>query len=647
MKKIVVFTLTVGLTSLSFAAAPGTTAANFLKMGTGARGSAMGEAQSAVVEDVTSSYWNPAGLAHLRYQELSLMHYDLVQSIRYQQASYAHPTPSKGTFGFGINLFDFGSIQGYDNGGLPTGDVDARHLLITGSWAKKPFINSPLAVGANFKYLQSELAGFKANVPMLDLGAQVPIEAGRLRGLKLAAAIRNLGPDVKYDQEGSPLPQQFVLGAGFLALGGNLALALDAVQTKGSDAYIASGLEYRLFDILRIRVGYNGLSEFVGDGITYGMGLRFTQWNIDYAYVPFGDLGNTSRISVGLRFGRALQMQHADEQVDSSFKRAQQLLALGKGVQAYSELNDLLLIAPWHKPSVELKAKIEKQFEEMSVSRNQAKMEAEIADTFTLAKSAFDRDELVPAKKGFETILLLQPEHVGAKVYLERIQNRYTSLAYESFKLGMDYFAAGDYERAKLAFEKTLTIDENHADARAQLEKTKELLADATKRQQEMELLRDAAQAYKDGLTAYQKNDYEKALEKFGEVKLLAPEYEEVNRYLDLTKTTYGTVLFEQSKVHIDNGQLADGVEKLKKASQLIPGDAKIKSALDLAERDLIIKNSQESQKVYKEGLELYLGGQTEKAVQKWKRALELDSTNDEALKAISKYEEQKKYEKP
>ena len=41
-------------------------------------------------------------------------------------------------------------------------------------------------------------------------------------------------------------------------------------------------------------------------------------------------------------------------------------------------------------------------------------------------------------------------------------KNRYASLAHESFKRGMDYFAAGDYEQAKIMFEKTLTIDEYH-----------------------------------------------------------------------------------------------------------------------------------------------------------------------------------------
>lgn len=639
--------LAVGLLAGSADAGAGSTAANFLRIGMGARGSGMGEAQSAVVDDVTSIYWNPAGLAPLRYQELSLMHYDLAQEVRYQQASYAYPTPNKGTFAVGLNILDYGTIKGYDSGGLPTSSVNAKNTLLTGSWAKKFSEKSPLLGGVSVKYLSSELAGFKASVPMIDLGVKYPFETGRLRGLNLAANMRNIGPDVKYDKEGSPLPQQLVLGAGFLALGGNLAVALDSISPKGGNNYFTTGIEYRLFEILRLRVGYNGLSNFVGNGISYGMGLRFTQWNIDYAFVPLGDLGNTNRISVGMRFGRAMQMKQADEQVENSFRSAERQLALGHGVEAYTTVNEILLIAPWHKPSVELKAKIEKQFEEMSASKNQAKMEAEIADTFTSAKAAFDRDELVAAKKGFEAILLLQSEHVGSKVYLERILNRYASLAHESFKQGMDYFAAGDYEKAKMAFEKTLTIDQNHVDAKAQLEKTKELIVDAGRRQQELELLAGAGEAYKAGLALYQKNDLEGALAKFEEVKKLMPEYEEVGRYLELTKSTLANVLYEQSQVNFENGQLDEAVSKLKRAVELNPQDKRLTPALEVSQRDLEIKNSEESKRIYKEGLEAYLSGQTEKAAALWRRSLELDSNNEEALQAISKVEEQKKYANP
>jgi tetratricopeptide (TPR) repeat protein len=366
-------------------------------------------------------------------------------------------------------------------------------VRVTGSWAKKISEKSNVTAGVSLKYLQSKLAGYSASSPMLDLGVAYPLQNPKYRGLRLAAALRNMGPALKYDREGSPLPQQLVMGGALSSLGGNLNIGLDFIKPKDSNAYIATGIEYRLFDMLMVRAGYNGLSNFVGNGITYGMGLKFRQWNLDYAFVPYGDLGNTNRVSVSIRFGHALEMQKADDAVEFSYQRAEQQLALGHPVEAYSSLIQLLEIAPWHKPSVELKAKIEKQFEEMSVSKNRAKFEAEISEKFTEAKAHFDREELVDAKKGFELILKLQPDHVGSKVYLERIQGRYTALADDSFKQGMAFYAVNDYAQAKVLFEKTLTIDPNYKDAKAQLEKTIQMMEDSTRREKEMALLAGAA----------------------------------------------------------------------------------------------------------------------------------------------------------
>lgn len=639
---VMAFLAPLTIASICSAASPGETAAHFMKIGIGARGSSMGNAQSAVANDVNANYWNPAALTQIRFKELSFMHYDLVEGVRYNQASFGLPTEQKGTFALGFSHLDYGSIQGFGASGLPSGSLDASNLLITGSWAKKIMKDSGLSAGANLKYLNSDLAGFSASAPMLDVGLLMPFQIGKLRGLSVAATIKNMGPKIKYDSEGADLPQQFVLGSGLNALGGDLTLAIDLVKPKDNTAHFNAGVEYQLFNMINLRAGYTGLSEFVGDGITYGIGLEFNQWNIDYAMVPFGELGDTNRISVGFRFGHAQKISSAEDQVESSYRSAQRQYARGNGVGAYSTLNEILLVAPWHKPSTELKAKIEKQFGEMALSKDKARMDAQVADKFTEAKDAFDRDELVKAKKGFESILLLQPEHVASQVYLERVKNRYASLAHESFKLGMDYYAVGDYEKAQKAFEKTLTIDEAHSDAKAQLDKSMQMAKDATLRAQEMERLAGAAGSYKEGLAAYQKNDFETALNRFTEVQRVAPEYEEVGRYLNITKVSYANILFEQGRVHYENGQLDSAVKKLSRAYELKSDDERIKESLNLAERGLLEKNKQRSQELLKDGIEAYLGGDTKRAQKSWTTALELDPSNTDAKTNLERLQETK-----
>jgi len=52
---------------------------------------------------------------------------------------------------------------------------------------------------------------------------------------------------------------------------------------------------------LALRVGYK-TNQDVGSGITAGIGFKMGKVSIDYGYVPYGDLGNTHRISLGIKF---------------------------------------------------------------------------------------------------------------------------------------------------------------------------------------------------------------------------------------------------------------------------------------------------------------------------------------------------------
>src|SRR6476469_4546903 len=65
----------------------------FLNIGAGARGLAMGSAQIASVSDGTAGYWNPAGLVNVKEQpQLNLMHAEYFAGIgKYDFGSIAFP----------------------------------------------------------------------------------------------------------------------------------------------------------------------------------------------------------------------------------------------------------------------------------------------------------------------------------------------------------------------------------------------------------------------------------------------------------------------------------------------------------------------------------------------------------------------------
>ena len=80
----------------------------FLNIGAGARGLAMGNAQIASVDDATSGYWNPAGLTEVKdHPNLALMHADYFAGIaKYDYAALAVPSKDKkSTLGFSLLRF--------------------------------------------------------------------------------------------------------------------------------------------------------------------------------------------------------------------------------------------------------------------------------------------------------------------------------------------------------------------------------------------------------------------------------------------------------------------------------------------------------------------------------------------------------------
>src|SRR5678816_2317065 len=91
IKLLVLFVLilTVSTTSAQFRKYSN----EFLNIGAGARGLAMGSSQVASVRDGTAGYWNPAGLTGLKdHPSVNLMHAEYFAGIgKYDYASIAFP----------------------------------------------------------------------------------------------------------------------------------------------------------------------------------------------------------------------------------------------------------------------------------------------------------------------------------------------------------------------------------------------------------------------------------------------------------------------------------------------------------------------------------------------------------------------------
>lgn len=159
----------------------------FLNIGAGARGLAMGSAQVATVKDGTAGYWNPAGLVGVKKNpELNLMHAEYFAGIgKYDFASAAFPsTNGKRTFGVTALRFAVDDIMNTLFLVEPDGSINYNNIQAFSS-ADYAFIfslaqkiketgNKNVQFGVNAKVIHRNVGKFaKAWGFGLDAGLQI------------------------------------------------------------------------------------------------------------------------------------------------------------------------------------------------------------------------------------------------------------------------------------------------------------------------------------------------------------------------------------------------------------------------------------------------------------------------------------------
>lgn len=315
----------------------GTVGMQFLKLGVDARAIGMGEAYTAVTDDISSVYWNPAGLAPSFQNQVFVSHTNWPANIMQEFAA--------GTYTNGVStLALYGTVLHMDD--LEVTDEDAFEH--TGEY----FTNSSLAFGVNFaqqftnkfsagigaKYLRENLYEYSVNSYAFDLGSMY--NTG-WKNVKIGMALKNFGPDIRYrvdnddddqtdedpfdlfDNDGdgavdedspeleSKIPMHFSLG-----------ISGDLMRTDSSH-WIASaqldnvidrmetwniGTEYKMGNLF-LRGGYqlgydtNGYSAGIGWQVPTSLGI----FNIDYAYTDMGYLtenmiNGAHRVSMKMRY---------------------------------------------------------------------------------------------------------------------------------------------------------------------------------------------------------------------------------------------------------------------------------------------------------------------------------------------------------
>lgn len=288
----------------------GTAAAQFLKIGVGARAVAMGEAYSAMAEDAFSLYWNPAGMIKIKKQSFVMMHSEYLASTFLEYLAYAQNAGEVGAWGISMQYMDNGKLSrtdlsGYDIGNFRPYDVALSvgfACYITG-FNKDP--EDRFVLGATGKFVRSKII-LDDNTVSADMGIIFPYMFDRK--FRLAFAAHHIMGSLRLDKVEYPLPLTFRLGT-VTEINKNLSMTGDIVASRDNYPYVALGGELKIKASqklnLFLRSGLNtrGAFELTGfRNLTFGTGLQYGRYSIDYAFSPYGDIGNAHRISISMNY---------------------------------------------------------------------------------------------------------------------------------------------------------------------------------------------------------------------------------------------------------------------------------------------------------------------------------------------------------
>ncbi len=299
-------------------------AGEFLSIGVGGRPKGMGGAYVALVNDVTSGYWNPGALSKINYPQFSLMHDAQFGSlVNYDYGSIGIPFGSTASLGLSVIRMGIDDISDTrnalidlnGNGVLDPGErLDPDKITTFNSsdyafyvtYSKKS--SDKFTYGANLKVISRSIGDEGAWGLGFDLGATYnPFGRFFLGANLMDITTTYLSWTTGKSEVITPTAK---IGSAYQVdfLGGTFTPALDFdVRFEGRESSananlgpvsfdMHAGLEYSFRDLIAVRTGYNDLGN-----LTLGAGVKLPKINIDYSYNQFDgleDLGNSHIISL-------------------------------------------------------------------------------------------------------------------------------------------------------------------------------------------------------------------------------------------------------------------------------------------------------------------------------------------------------------
>jgi hypothetical protein len=299
MKKIFTAIFILSFVNL-FAQSAGNTGLSFLKFGFGARNIAMGDAGSVASNDMTALFYNPARLTQSIDNEAMFMHSEWIQDVRSEVGGVKWNMFNL-PFAVGFNVTSVKDIEARVRPGDPDTKFSWNNFF--GSLSTGFNILENLDAGITIKYLYEGVLNDEAKGFGFDIGTNYLTS---IKGLSVAAVLRNLGSMNNLRKESTVLPTEIRAGGKYqfgleeskfdFIVAGEFQKYLDT-----DDIHFNLGGDIVYNKLIALRLGYQ--SGYESRDFTGGIGLMWGSLKFDYAYLPFSlGFGNANLFSIQFKF---------------------------------------------------------------------------------------------------------------------------------------------------------------------------------------------------------------------------------------------------------------------------------------------------------------------------------------------------------